>query len=108
MAYTKIHAIKATLPKSIKHITNPDKTDGQTLISAFACGAETAAFNFQYALSKTKESDPNKSFHCKNSYWRIRNLSNELCTEHGLSVISPCGERGKNYKEWPAGKQNGS
>ncbi|MCI9428146.1 MAG: relaxase/mobilization nuclease domain-containing protein [Eubacterium sp.] len=169
MAYTKIHAIKATLPKAIKYILNPDKTDGQTLISTFACGTETAAFDFQYALSKTKESDPNKAFHliqsffpgevsyeeahkvgveladkvlegkysyvvsthidkghihnhiifcaadnidhkkyndCKKSYWRIRNLSDELCTEHGLSVISPSNERGKTYKEWLSGKQN--
>lgn len=171
MAYTKIHAVKATLPKAIKYITDPGKTDGQTLISTFACGAETAAFDFQYALSKTKESDPNKAFHliqsffpgevsyeeahkvgveladkvlegkysyvvsthvdrghihnhiifcaadnidhkkyndCKKSYWRIRNLSDELCAEHGLSVISPSGERGKTYQEWLAGKQDGS
>ncbi len=168
MAYTKIHAIKATLPKAIKYITDPGKTDGQTLISTFACGAETAAFDFQYALSKTKESDPNKAFHliqsffpgevsyeeahkvgveladkvlegkysyvvsthidkghihnhiifcaadnidhkkyndCKKSYWRIQNLSDELCTEHGLSVISPSGGRGKTYKEWLSDKQ---
>ena len=171
MAYTKIHAIKATLPKAIKYITDPGKTDGQTLISTFACGAKTTAFDFQFALSKTKESDPNKAFHliqsffpgevsyeeahkvgveladkvlegkysyvvsthidkghvhnhiifcaadnidhkkyndCKKSYWRIRNLNDELCTEHGLSVISPSGERGKSYNEWLAGKQNGS
>ena len=171
MAYTKIHAIKATLPKAIKYITDPGKTDGQTLISTFACGVETAAFDFQYALSKTKESDPNKAFHLiqsffpgevsyeeahkvgveladkvlegkysyvvsthidkghihnhiifcaadninhkkyndyKKSYWRIRNLSDDLCKEHGLSVISPSDERGKTYKEWLSNKQNGS
>ena len=170
MAYTKIHAIKATLPKAIKYITDPGKTDGQTLISTFACGVETAAFDFQYALSKTKESDPNKAFHliqsffpgevsyeeahkvgveladkvlegkysyvvsthidkghihnhiifcaadnidhkkyndCKKSYYRIRKLSDELCAEHGLSVISPGEQRGKKYKEWQAGR-NGS
>ena len=54
MAYTKIHAVKAALPKAIKYITDPGKTDGQTLISTFACGVETAAFDFQYALSKTQ------------------------------------------------------
>ena len=171
MAYTKIHAVKATLPKAIKYITDSGKTDGQTLISTFACGVETAAFDFQYSLSKTKQSDPNKAFHliqaffpgevsyeeahkigveladkvlegkysyvvsthidkghihnhiifcaadnidhnkyndCKKSYWRIRNLSDELCRSHGLSVISPNGERGKTYKEWLTDKQNGS
>ena len=171
MAYTKIHAVKAALPKAIKYITDPGKTDGQTLISTFACGVETAAFDFQYALSKTKESDPNKAFHliqsffpgevsyeeahkvgveladkvlegkysyvvsthidkghihnhiifcaadnidhkkyndCRKSYRRIRNLSDELCAEYGLSVISPSGERGKTYKEWLSNKQSGS
>ena len=28
MAYTKIHAIKATVDKAIDYICNPDKTDG--------------------------------------------------------------------------------
>ncbi len=171
MAYTKIHAVKENLSKAIKYITNPDKTDEQTLISTFSCGVETAVYDFQYALSKTRESDPNLAFHliqsffpgevsyeeahkvgveladkmlegkysyivsthidkghihnhiifcaadnidhkkyndCKKSYWRIRNLSDELCTEHGLSVIFPNSERGKTYKEWLTDKQNGS
>ncbi len=52
--------------------------------------------------------DHKKYNDCKKSYWRIRNLSDELCTEHGLSVIFPSGERGKTYKEWLTGKQNAS
>ena len=32
MAYTRIHAIKATVQKALKYICNPEKTDGQILI----------------------------------------------------------------------------
>ena len=32
MAYTKIHAIKATVDKAIEYICNPDKTDEQIWI----------------------------------------------------------------------------
>lgn len=41
---------------------------------------------------------------CKQSYYRIRKLSDELCNEHNLSVIIPGGERGKKYNEWQADK----
>ena len=44
---------------------------------------------------------------CKKTYYNIRNLSDELCREHELSVITPGEKRGKTYKEWQAGK-NGS
>ena len=44
---------------------------------------------------------------CKKTYYNIRNLSDTLCREHELSVITPGEKRGKTYKEWQAGK-NGS
>ena len=34
MAYTKIHAIKATVDKAIDYICNPEKTDEKMLVSA--------------------------------------------------------------------------
>ena len=43
---------------------------------------------------------------CKQSYYRIRKLSDELCSEHNLSVIIPGGERGKKYNEWQTDKNN--
>ena len=43
---------------------------------------------------------------CKQSYYRIRKLSDELCSEHNLSVIIPGGERGKKYNEWQADKNS--
>ena len=44
---------------------------------------------------------------CKKTYYNIRSLSDDLCREHELSVITPEEKRGKTYKEWQAGK-NGS
>lgn len=70
MAYTKIHAIKATVDKAIEYICNPDKTDEQIYVSSFACSPETAALDFKYTLDHTNEqisSDgqnrENKAFH---------------------------------------------
>ena len=63
MAITKIHAIQATVHKAVNYICNPEKTDEGILIFSFGCSPETAAFDFKFALSKTKQSDPNKAFH---------------------------------------------
>ena len=171
MAYTKIHAITSTVGKAVDYICNPEKTDGSILISSYGCSPETAAYDFKFALSKTKLSDINKAYHliqsffpgevsygeahkigveladkllegkysyivsthidkghvhnhiifcaadninhqkyhdCKQTYRRIRSLSDSLCKEHDLSVITPGEKRGKTYKEWQAGKSNSS
>ncbi len=167
MAYTKIHAIKTTVDKSINYICNSDKTDEKIFISAFACSPETAAIDFKYTLDHCRENSPNKAYHliqafapgevsyeeahqigieladrllegkysyvltthinkesvhnhiifcasdnmehnkyhdCKQSYYHIRHLSDELCKEHNLSIILPSGERGKKYNEWQIDK----
>ena len=167
MAYTKIHAIKATVNKAIDYICNPDKTDENIFISSFACSPETAAIDFKYTLDHCRENSPNKAYHliqafapgevsfeeahkigkeladrllqgkysyvvtthidkghvhnhiifcaadninhdkyhdCKQSYYRIRKLSDELCKEHNLSVIIPGEKRGRKYNEWDADK----
>ena len=36
----------------------------------------------------------------KRSYWKIRNISDELCTEHNLSIINGTEYKAKTYKEW--------
>ena len=171
MAYTKIHAITATVHKSINYICNPDKTEGSLYISSYACTPETAAIDFRYTLDHCRENSPNKAYHliqafapgevsceeahqigieladrllkgaysylvtthadkehphnhiifcaadnieynkyhdCKKSYYEIRKLSDELCQEHRLSVITPGVERGKTYKEWQANQSNTS
>ena len=63
MAYTKIHAIKATVDKAIDYICNPDKTDEQIYVSSFACAPETAAIDFKYTLDHCRENSPNKAYH---------------------------------------------
>lgn len=170
MAYTKIHAITATVNKAVDYICNPAKTDEGILISSYGCSPETAAYDFKFALSKTSQSDPNKAYHliqsflpgevpykkahqigveladkllegkysyvvtthidkghvhnhiifcaadnvnhekyhdCKKTYYNIRSLSDDLCREHELSIITPGEKRGKTYKEWQVNK-NGS
>ena len=165
MAYTRIHAIKSTVTKAIAYICNPDKTEERLLVDTFGCGIETAGHDFEYALSRTKQSDKNLAFHLiqsfaqgevsheeahrigieladkllqgrfsyivathvdkghphnhiifcaadnidhkkyydnKKSYQQIRHLSDELCAEHGLSVILPSVRKGKKYVEWKA------
>ena len=42
------------------------------------------------------------------AYFRIRNISDDLCKEHHLSVIEPGPEKGKKYNEWQADKKNSS
>ena len=63
MAYTKIHAIKATIDKAIDYICNPDKTDEQIYVSSYACAPETAAIDFKYTLYHCRENSPNKAYH---------------------------------------------
>ena len=63
MAYTKIHAVTATVGKAVDYICNPDKTDASILISSYGCSPQTAVYDFQFALSKTDPTDPNKAYH---------------------------------------------
>lgn len=167
MAYTRIHAVKATVQKALKYICNPEKTDGQILIDSFACGIETAHYDFMDALSKSSGVGDKQAFHliqsfapgevdfdtahqvgieladtllenkysyviathidkghchnhiifcavdnmehkkyndCKRTYRHIRNLSDELCREHGLSVIILAGQKGMTHYEWQMAK----
>lgn len=169
MAYTRIHAIKATVQKALKYICSPEKTDGELLIDSFACGVETAHYDFMDALSKSSGVGKKQAFHliqsfapgevdfhtvhqvgieladrllenkhsyviathidrghyhnhiifcavdnveykkyndCKRTYRHIRNLSDELCREHGLSVIIPSGKKGKMHYEWQLGQDS--
>lgn len=171
MAYTRIHAIKATVQKALKYICNPEKTEGKLLIDSFACGAETAHYDFKYALSQSSGVGDKKAFHliqsfaprevdfetahqvgieladqilenkysyviathvdhdhyhnhiifcaadnieykkyndCKRTYKRIRDVSDKLCREHGLSVIIPEGQKGKSHYEWKKAKEGQS
>ena len=90
MAATKIHAIKATVHKSIEYITDEDKTDGKLLISTFACGEETAAYDFKYmnSMSGTREGE-NLAYHLiqsfapgEVSFEEAHNIGKELADKH--------------------------
>ena len=63
MAYTRIHAIKATVDKSIAYICNPDKTDGELYVSSFGCSAETAHLEFAFANGKNIKTGENLAHH---------------------------------------------
>lgn len=168
MAITRIHAIKATVQKTIKYICNPSKTNDELLISSYATSPQTAHYDFKYALSKSKgNSEPNLAYHliqsfapgevsyeeahrigieladkllegkyayviathidhnhihnhicfcaadniehnkyhdCKKSYYHIRELNDQLCKEHNLSVVIPGPQKAKKYNEWLADK----
>ena len=172
MAYTRIHAVKTTAHKSIAYICNSDKTEGNLLVSSYACDPGFAGYQFEDTLSKSRGyAVKNHAYHliqsfapgevtpeeahkigteladrllkgnysyviathndrnhphnhiifcsvdniehkkynaCKKSYYRIRHISDDLCKEHGLSVIEPSVKRGKSYVEWKADKEGKS
>ena len=68
MSITRIHAIKATVKRSIDYICNPAKTAGETLITAFGTTVEYAPAMFANALKKTDPSDPNLAYHLIQSF----------------------------------------
>lgn len=68
MAYTRIHAIKATVDKSIAYICNPDKTDGELYVSSFGCSAETAHLEFAFANGKNIKTGENLAHHLIQSF----------------------------------------
>ena len=63
MAVTKIHAISATVEKAVNYICNPQKTDGEVLVSTFNCGRESVAYDFGFALNFSNSPDKNLSYH---------------------------------------------
>ena len=93
MAYTKIHAIKATVHKAIAYICNLDKTDESILISSYGCSPETAHFDFKFALSKTNEKDENKAYHLIQSFLPGEvsfDEAHRIGMELAASIISLC------------------
>lgn len=51
LAITKIHAIKSTLSKAIAYIENPEKTDGQLLVSGYNVDPQMASVDFEMTAS---------------------------------------------------------
>ncbi|EIZ3214087.1 relaxase/mobilization nuclease domain-containing protein [Listeria monocytogenes] len=55
MAVTKIHAIKKTPKLAIDYITNPEKTDGQLLVSSYNCQANYASSEMEMTRDFARE-----------------------------------------------------
>ena len=55
MAYTRIHAIKRTLDKALTYVMNPEKTDGQLLISGYNVNPQTAALEMAITQAQAKQ-----------------------------------------------------
>ena len=68
MAVTKIHAISATVEKAVNYICNPQKTDGEILISTFNCGKESVGYDFMFALNLSNSPDKNLAYHIIQSF----------------------------------------
>lgn len=50
-----------------------------------------------------------KKYHdCKQTYWNIRRLNDEICGEHNLSVLRENTYQTKDYKEWQSAKNGTS
>ena len=70
MAITKIHAIKSTLGKALAYIENPDKTDGQMLVSGYNCEPQTASIDFEMIAVDLLSNLKGKLKKRKNNYAR--------------------------------------
>ena len=69
MAYTRIHAIRSTVGKSVTYICNPEKTDNMRLVSSYSCTPNSAEYDFGFALSKTRDGeDKNLAYHLVQSF----------------------------------------
>ncbi len=53
--------------------------------------------------------ETNKKYHgCTGNYYKMRELSDRLCAEHGKSVIKEFQDAGKSYHEWNHNKKGDS
>ena len=73
MAITKIHAVKVRLGDAINYIENPDKTDGQELISGYNTAPQTAVLDFSVTAAMAR---------------KARNTSAKSCLPHD-SILFP-------------------
>ena len=66
----------------------------------------TGHYHNHFVINSVSYVDGKKYNDCKESYQRMREVSDRLCREHHLSVIQYPQGRGQNYSEWAA-EQNG-
>lgn len=97
MAITKIHPIKTTLDLSIKYICNPNKTDGEILISTHACGHETASLEFEMTRNSWNSTSKNLARHLIQSFDPDDKLTPEIAHEIGKKLIDDTLKRKYEY-----------
>lgn len=102
------HFIQSFAPGEIKDYTEAHRI-GQEWAERFLKG------NFEYVLTTHIDkghihnhlifnavnfTDYHRYYDTNRNYGRMRAISDQLCKEHGLSVITPNNNRGRKYKEW--------
>lgn len=85
MAVTKTHPIKSTLKAAIAYICNPEKTDGQLLVSAYGCSPETADIEFGWTRRNAIDKGSNLGRHLIQSF-RPGEVSPEEAHEIGMRL----------------------
>ena len=93
MAITKIHAVKVRLGDAINYIENPDKTDGQELISGYNTAPQTAVLDFSVtaamackARNTSSKKQGNLAYHLIQSFSPDDAVTPELAHELGRKL----------------------
>ncbi|MEG3006132.1 MAG: relaxase/mobilization nuclease domain-containing protein [Oscillospiraceae bacterium] len=95
MAVTKIHAIKTTLNKALDYIENPDKTEGQLLVSGYNVDPLSASIEYEMTAALAKEIKGNYSktggannlaYHMIQSFAPTDNVTPEQAHEIGKKL----------------------
>ncbi|HFK0369725.1 TPA: relaxase/mobilization nuclease domain-containing protein [Listeria monocytogenes] len=95
MAITKIHAVKKTPKLAIDYITNPEKTDGQLLISSYNCEWQASASEMEMTRDFAREvkgdyrktgGAENLAYHLIQSFSPEDNVTPELAHEIGKQL----------------------
>lgn len=91
MAYTRIHGIKSTLNRAIDYIEDPEKTEGQVLISGYNVDPYTAALEFRMTaiLGREMKGDYTNTGESENlAYHMIQSFSpNDTITPEEAHMI---------------------
>lgn len=85
MAISKIHPIRYSVLDAINYIINPDKTDGEILVSSYGCASHTADIEFEQTASYGSKIGNVKAQHIIQSF-APGEISPELAHEIGKKL----------------------
>lgn len=78
---------------------------GERFEVVVATHCNTGHYHNHFVINSVSWADGYKFYNSRSDYSKLRSVSDELCREYGISVISePKQERRKNYAEWSAEK----